>query len=108
MKLLRPEPHQLPGRPEEHRQEHPVQPARTSIVFEHEDEDRKDTPAPPARFRSCIGSLQIMHPFQLIVNSRRRLQNILQGSLGINQETAVGAAWLNSAAGVDVRTATDW
>ena len=49
-----------------------------------------------------------MHPFQLIVNSRRRLQNILQGSLGINQETAVGAAWLNSAAGADVRIATDW
>ena len=49
-----------------------------------------------------------MHPFQLIVNRRQRLQNILQGSLGINQETAVGAAWLNSAAGVDVRTATDW
>lgn len=28
-----------------------------------------------------------MHPFQLIVNRRQRLQNILQGSLGINQET---------------------
>ena len=48
-----------------------------------------------------------MHPFQLIVNSRQRLQNILQGSLGINQETAVGAAWLNRAAGADVRIATD-
>ncbi len=29
-----------------------------------------------------------MHPFQLIVNRRQRLPNILQGSLGINQETA--------------------
>ena len=48
-----------------------------------------------------------MHPFQLIVNSRQRLQDILQGSLGINQETAVGAAWLNRAAGADVRIATD-
>ena len=48
-----------------------------------------------------------MHPFQLIVNSRQRLQDILQGSLGINQETAVGAAWLNRAAGADVRISTD-
>ena len=29
-----------------------------------------------------------MHPFQLIVNRRQRLQNILQGSLDINQQTA--------------------
>ena len=50
-----------------------------------------------------------MHPLQLVVNRqqlladvigvgkiRQRLQNILQGSLGINQQTAIGAAWLNS------------
>ncbi|CRY91651.1 hypothetical protein SynWH8103_00913 [Synechococcus sp. WH 8103] len=56
LRLLHPEAHQLPGRPEKHRQENPVQPARTSVVFEHQDEDRKDTPAPPARFKSCIPS----------------------------------------------------
>ena len=50
-----------------------------------------------------------MHPLQLVVNRqqlladvigvgkiRQRLQNILQGSLGINQQSAIGAAWLNS------------
>ena len=49
-----------------------------------------------------------MHPFELVVNReellahlvrlgkiRQRLQNILQGSLGINQKTAISAAWLN-------------
>ena len=50
-----------------------------------------------------------MHPLQLIVNRqqlladvigvrkiRQSLQNILQGSLGINQQTAIRASWLNS------------
>ena len=49
-----------------------------------------------------------MHPFELVVNReellahlvrlgkiRQRLQNIRQGSLGINQKTAISAAWLN-------------
>ena len=49
-----------------------------------------------------------MHPFQLIVHCkqlladvirvwkiRQRLEDILKRSLGINQETAIGAAWLN-------------
>ena len=35
MQLVNPEPGKLPGRPEEHRQEDPVQPAGTSVVFEH-------------------------------------------------------------------------
>lgn len=50
-----------------------------------------------------------MHPLQLVVNCqqlladvicvgkiRQRLQNIFQGSLCIDQQTAIGAAWLNS------------
>ena len=50
-----------------------------------------------------------MHPLQLVVNRqqlladvigvrkiRQRLQNIFQGSLCIDQQTAIGAAWLNS------------
>ncbi len=35
MQLVDPEPGKLPGRPEEHRKEDPVQPAGTSVVFEH-------------------------------------------------------------------------
>ena len=35
MQLVDPEPGKLPGRPDEHREEHPVQPAGTSVVFEH-------------------------------------------------------------------------
>ena len=49
-----------------------------------------------------------MHPFELVVNREellaylvrlrkigQRLQNILKGSLGINEKSAISAAWLN-------------
>ena len=39
MELVDPEPCELPGGPDEHEQEQPIQPAGPSVIFKHFDND---------------------------------------------------------------------